>query len=127
MDVAGTAAVAVFVIGAWLASVHTSLHHAVRLRVEGERVALPGPALTPYLSGDAIKDDPNLANFSTYTWRSGVVGGKLYAIPSARAPIGTTIAYRKDLFDQAGVHDDDAVRHLHGFVLVVRHHDGGDA
>lgn len=35
----------------WLASVHPSLHNSVRLRIEGERVALPGPALTPYLVG----------------------------------------------------------------------------
>ena len=59
--------------------------------------------LTPFLSGDAIKEFPNLASFSTYTWRSGVVDGKIYAIPSARAPIGTTLAYRKDLFDKAGI------------------------
>ncbi len=36
---------------AWLAAVHPSLRNAVRLRVEGERVGLPGPALTPYLAG----------------------------------------------------------------------------
>jgi hypothetical protein len=30
---------------------HPSLRNAVRLRVEGERVAMPGPALTPYLVG----------------------------------------------------------------------------
>ncbi len=35
----------------WLASLHPSLQLAVRLRVEGERVGLPGPALTPYLAG----------------------------------------------------------------------------
>ena len=35
----------------WLAPLHPSLRNAVRLRVEGERVGLPGPALTPYLTG----------------------------------------------------------------------------
>lgn len=35
----------------WLARLHPSLRQAVRLRVEGERVALPAPALTPYLVG----------------------------------------------------------------------------
>jgi hypothetical protein len=35
----------------WLASVSPSLQNSVRLRVEGERVGLPGPALTPYLVG----------------------------------------------------------------------------
>src|SRR5690606_20492781 len=38
-------------LGDWLARVHPSLHNAVRLRIEGERVALPAPALTPYLVG----------------------------------------------------------------------------
>nr|WKF62119.1 hypothetical protein HUO10_006651 [Paraburkholderia busanensis] len=37
--------------GGWLESLHPSLRNAVRLRVEGERVALPGPALAPYLVG----------------------------------------------------------------------------
>lgn len=35
----------------WLARVPASLRDAVRLRVEGERGVLPGPALTPYLVG----------------------------------------------------------------------------
>ncbi|AXL48661.1 membrane protein [Paraburkholderia caffeinilytica] len=38
-------------LGAWLDPLHPTLRHAVRLRVEGERAALPGPALTPYLVG----------------------------------------------------------------------------
>ena len=38
-------------LGAWLAQLHPSLQNAVRLRVEGERVGLPGPAMTPYLAG----------------------------------------------------------------------------
>jgi hypothetical protein len=38
-------------LGAWLDPLHPSLRNSVRLRVEGERVALAGPALTPYLVG----------------------------------------------------------------------------
>jgi len=38
-------------LGAWLDRLHPSLRNAVRLRIEGERVGLPGPALTPYLAG----------------------------------------------------------------------------
>ena len=38
-------------LGDWLPSVPASLQNAVRLRIEGERAALPGPALTPYLVG----------------------------------------------------------------------------
>lgn len=35
----------------WLATLHPSLQSPVRLRIEGERTALPGPVVTPYLVG----------------------------------------------------------------------------
>ena len=35
----------------WLGQLPATLRDTVRLRVEGERAALPGPALTPYLAG----------------------------------------------------------------------------
>lgn len=38
-------------LGAWLDALQPGLRNAVRARVEGERVALPAPALTPYLVG----------------------------------------------------------------------------
>ena len=38
-------------LGAWLARLHPTLQHPVRSRIEGQRVAMPGPALTPYLVG----------------------------------------------------------------------------
>ena len=38
-------------LGHWLDRVHVSLQNPVRLRIEGERIGLPGPALTPYLVG----------------------------------------------------------------------------
>ncbi|NOV24318.1 DUF802 domain-containing protein [Cupriavidus necator] len=38
-------------LGGWLERLHPSLRDSVRLRIEGERVGLPGPALTPYLVG----------------------------------------------------------------------------
>ena len=38
-------------MAAWLGQVPAGLRAAVRSRIEGERLALPGPALTPYLVG----------------------------------------------------------------------------
>ncbi|AYD64524.1 DUF802 domain-containing protein [Achromobacter sp. B7] len=38
-------------LASWLDQLPASLRNAVRLRVEGERVGLPGPALAPYLVG----------------------------------------------------------------------------
>ena len=36
-------------LGQWLSSLAAPMHNPVRLRIEGERVGLPGPAMTPYL------------------------------------------------------------------------------
>lgn len=38
-------------LGEWLDQVPAALQNPVRLRIEGERVGLPGPGLTPYLVG----------------------------------------------------------------------------
>ncbi|MCD0505357.1 DUF802 domain-containing protein [Bordetella petrii] len=38
-------------LGGWLDQLHPGLRNAARLRIEGERVALPGPSLAPYLVG----------------------------------------------------------------------------
>jgi len=38
-------------LGEWISRLAPSLRNPVRQRIEGERVALPGPALTPYLVG----------------------------------------------------------------------------
>ena len=38
-------------LGDWLGGLPPSLQNAVRSRIDGERVVLPGPALTPYLVG----------------------------------------------------------------------------
>lgn len=35
----------------WLVNVPSSLQNPVRMRIEGERIGLPGPSLTPYLVG----------------------------------------------------------------------------
>jgi len=45
----GPMAESLTVLDEWLIKLHPSLHHSVRQRVEGERVGLPGPVLTPYL------------------------------------------------------------------------------
>ena len=35
----------------WLGTIHLTLQNAVRMRIQGDRIGLPGPALTPYLLG----------------------------------------------------------------------------
>ncbi|MFF8971917.1 sugar ABC transporter substrate-binding protein [Streptomyces sp. NPDC014995] len=60
--------------------------------------------LTPYLSGDAIRDYPNLANIPTHAWRDmGRVGGQLYGIPLERPLPGSTLWLNQNLFADAGM------------------------
>ena len=76
--------------------------------------------LTPHLAGDAIKDYPNLAHYTNYTWRSGVLDNKIYALPIARPPIGPVMMYRADLFEQAGVNMDKAPQNGDEFKRILQ-------
>lgn len=46
--------------------------------------------LTPYLSGDAVKDYPNLANLPSTAWPSMVFNNKLMAVPVAAGGVRTS-------------------------------------
>ena len=59
--------------------------------------------LSEHLSGDAIKDYPNLANIPTRTWKAAVYNGGIYGIPIPRGAIGSYHFIRADLFEAAGV------------------------
>jgi hypothetical protein len=63
-------------LGAWLASVDASLQNHVRLRIEGERVALPGPALTPYLVGLLVM----LGMLGTFLGMVATLNGTVFAL-----------------------------------------------
>jgi putative aldouronate transport system substrate-binding protein len=58
--------------------------------------------LTPYLSGDAVKDYPNLAAYPTNSWKPTVFNGSIYAVPNVRAPINYVWYVNQNLMDQAG-------------------------
>ncbi|MGW2256526.1 extracellular solute-binding protein [Streptomyces sp. NPDC001780] len=59
--------------------------------------------LGPYLSGDKVKDFPNLAAVPTDAWQRSIFGGALRGIPMP-APYVVNIApfYRADIFDAKG-------------------------
>ncbi|ARP85405.1 DUF802 domain-containing protein [Bordetella genomosp. 9] len=63
----------------WLDQLHPSLRVATRLRVEGERAALPGPALTPYLVGLLVL----LGMLGTFLGMVGTLRGTGIALESA--------------------------------------------
>ncbi|MFD0317578.1 extracellular solute-binding protein [Streptomyces flavalbus] len=59
--------------------------------------------LGPYLSGDAVKEYPNLAAIPTDAWQRSIFGGALRGLPMPQ-PIVTGIVplYRQDIFEAEG-------------------------
>jgi putative aldouronate transport system substrate-binding protein len=51
--------------------------------------------LTPYVSGDAVKEYPNLANLPTFAWRNTVFNNKIFAVPVVRTSISASIMFGK--------------------------------
>jgi putative aldouronate transport system substrate-binding protein len=59
--------------------------------------------LTQLVSGDAIKQYPNLANLPPYAWRNAVFNNRIYAVPSVRHSISSAIMFGKGtLLDRVG-------------------------
>jgi putative aldouronate transport system substrate-binding protein len=61
--------------------------------------------LTPYLSGDAVKDYPNLAAIPTLAWRSMVFNNAIYGIPCANSLFLWVHWVQHDLLDAEGLAD----------------------
>ncbi|MBV8719364.1 MAG: extracellular solute-binding protein [Chloroflexi bacterium] len=51
--------------------------------------------LTPLVSGDAVKQFPNLANLPPYAWRNAVFNNRIFAVPSVRHSISNSIMFGK--------------------------------
>ncbi|MBV8084274.1 MAG: extracellular solute-binding protein [Chloroflexi bacterium] len=59
--------------------------------------------LTPYLSGDAVKDYPNLANLPSYVWPNAVLQGKIVGVPQAQNIAGQMLMVNQAALDPLGV------------------------
>jgi len=59
--------------------------------------------LTPYLSGDAIKEYPNLANVPSIAWRQVVFNNAIYGIPCANSLFLWVHWVQQDLLDAEGL------------------------
>ncbi|MFC5242893.1 extracellular solute-binding protein [Streptomyces atrovirens] len=59
--------------------------------------------LGPYLSGDAVKEYPNLAAIPTDAWQRAIFGGKLRGLPMPSSYVtGIVPLYRQDIFEKEG-------------------------
>jgi putative aldouronate transport system substrate-binding protein len=56
--------------------------------------------LTPHLSGDAIKDYPNLASLPPLAWKSTVYNGAIMGVPPPRAAPSSVLYVNRTRYDQ---------------------------
>ncbi len=77
----------------WLQSIPESLQNAVRQRVEGERVALPGPAFTPYLVGLLVM----LGMLGTFLGMVVTLNGAVFALEGASSVQGMRAAFSEPI------------------------------
>ena len=60
--------------------------------------------LTPYLSGDAVKDYPNLANFPTFNWQGTgtIYGNSIWGVPVPRSVLASSMFVHQEMLDAIG-------------------------
>ncbi|MFJ4168979.1 sugar ABC transporter substrate-binding protein [Paenarthrobacter sp. NPDC089714] len=58
--------------------------------------------LTPYLSGDAVLEYPNLAALKPDSWKTAVVNGKIWGAPIPSTPFGQVYLGNHDMWAQVG-------------------------
>ncbi|WP_026553930.1 sugar ABC transporter substrate-binding protein [Arthrobacter sp. 35W] len=58
--------------------------------------------LTPYLSGDAVLEYPNLAALKPDSWRTAVVNGKIWGAPIPSTPFGQVMVGSKNTWASVG-------------------------
>ena len=60
--------------------------------------------LTPYLSGDAVKDYPNLANFPAYNWQGTgtIYGSSIWGVPVPRSVLASSMYVHQEMLDAIG-------------------------
>lgn len=59
--------------------------------------------LDEHLSGDAIRDYPNLANIPPFAWQNVMFGGHIYGIPIPRGRVGSYDLVRTDILAERGL------------------------
>lgn len=58
--------------------------------------------LTPYLTGDALKQYPNLARIPAYLWENVKIDGKIYGVPRETFRTGSVFVFREDWLEAVG-------------------------
>lgn len=59
--------------------------------------------LTPYLSGKALNDYPNIAKIPPISWKNTLFNGKIYGVPRARPVANGGLYFRQDILQKVGM------------------------
>lgn len=59
--------------------------------------------LTPYVSGDALANYPNLARLPDFMWTNSAIDGKNWGVPRSSFTVGSWISLRQDWADKVGI------------------------
>ncbi|WP_164234216.1 extracellular solute-binding protein [Microbacterium hydrocarbonoxydans] len=76
--------------------------------------------LTKFLSGDAIKEYPNLAAIPELYWRQTVRNGKIYTIPIPRGGSAGLGFYNAKRFEDVGITDTSAIKDADEYLSVMK-------
>jgi hypothetical protein len=80
-------------LGDWLGQVPAALQNAVRQRIEGERMGLPAPALTPYLVGMLVM----LGMLGTFLGMVVTLNGAVFALEGSNNIAGIRAAFSEPI------------------------------
>jgi len=83
--------------------------------------------LTPYLTGDALKAYPNLAQYPASSWKNAAIRGKLSGVPRLGLVIGPALLYRQDWAEKLGIpapKNADEIARL--FIAMTKNDPDGD-
>ncbi len=77
----------------WLVTLPAALQNPIRLRVEGEKVGLPGPAFTPYLVGLLVM----LGMLGTFLGMVVTLNGAVFALEGSSSIAGMRAAFSEPI------------------------------
>lgn len=76
--------------------------------------------LTPFLSGDAIKEYPNLAAIPELYWKQTVRDGKIYTLPIPRGGSAGLGFYNAKHFAEVGVTDTSKIKNADEYMSIMK-------
>ncbi len=82
--------------------------------------------LTPYLSGDAVKDYPNLAAIPTLAWKSVTYHNKIFGVPVSFPLVpGTVLWVHQEMLDAKGLGRPRSTDDFKSMLQTIRDPDAG--